>query len=257
MFFQALIIALWSGFCILDQRGLHLGFRKPLLAGVVVGFILGEPLEGLVIAGTLELMWLGTNAIGAYTPPDVISGSIVGVAIGIISGQGEAVGIGVGITVAMLVQQLDMLATTLNIFLVHKADKVVECGEFDKIKYLHFLGGLNYFLSRAIPVFLCIYFGSTLIESVLTVVPACVLTGLTIASKIIPAVGLAMLLSMMMKKNMWIFFLIGFALANFMGLSTIAIAIIAFALAGLYGLIIEKQDSICSVTNVDNKEYDL
>ena len=210
MLVKALIIAIWAGVCTLDQRGLHLGFRKPLLAGVVVGFILGEPLEGLIIAGTLELMWLGTNAIGAYQPPDVISGSIVGVAIGIISGQGEAAGVAVGITVALLVQQLDMLATTLNVFLVHKADKVIESGEFDKINYLHYLGGLNYFLSRAIPVFLCIYFGSSLIETILAAVPEWVLNGLTIASKIIPAVGLAMLLSMMMKKNMWIFFLIGF-----------------------------------------------
>lgn len=257
MLLKALIIALWSGVCILDQRGLHLGFRKPLLAGVVVGFILGEPLEGLIIAGTLELMWLGTNAIGAYQPPDVISGSIVGVAIGILSGEGQAAGVAVGITVALLVQQLDMLATTLNIFYVHKADKVIESGEFDKIKKLHFMGGFNYFISRAIPVFLCIYFGAPLIESILEVIPKWFLSGMTVASKIIPAVGLAMLLSMMVQKNMWIFFLIGFVLSNFMGLSTIAIAFVAFAFAGLYGLILDKHDKTASINSAADKEYDL
>lgn len=257
MLVKAIIIALWSGFCMLDQRGLHLGFRKPLLAGVVVGFILGNPLQGLMIAGSLELMWLGTNAIGAYQPPDVISGAIVGVAIGILSGEGEAAAVAVGITVAMLVQQLDMLVTTLNIFLVHKADEVAENGDFDKITSLHFLGGLNFFLSRAIPVFLCIYFGAPLIENILTVVPAWVLTGLGIASKIIPAVGLAMLLSMMLRKNMWIFFIIGFAFANFMQLSTVAIALFAFAFAGIYGLIIDNQTIPVMHLPQESKEYDL
>lgn len=100
MFLNALLVAAWAGLCALDQFGPHLGFRKPLLAGVVVGFILGDPMQGLIIAGTLELMWLGTNNVGAYQPPDVISGAVVGVAIGILSGGGSEAGVAVAIPVA-------------------------------------------------------------------------------------------------------------------------------------------------------------
>lgn len=38
----ALLLAAWAGLCALDQFGPHLGFRKPLLASIGVGLILGD-----------------------------------------------------------------------------------------------------------------------------------------------------------------------------------------------------------------------
>lgn len=80
---QALLLAIWAGLCTWDQFGPHLGFRKPLLASVGVGIILGDMTTAIMIGATMELMWLGVNNIGAYVPPDVISGTIVGAALGI------------------------------------------------------------------------------------------------------------------------------------------------------------------------------
>lgn len=256
MLLNAILIAIWSGFCALDQFGPHLGFRKPLLAGVIVGFILGDPLQGLIIAGTLELMWLGTNNIGAYQPPDVISGSIVGVAIGILSGgggeAGVSAGVAVAIPVALLVQQLSMVVMTMNVSLVHKADSIVESGKFYEIDKLQYLGGLSFFMSRAIPVFIAVYLGAPAVEAVLDFIPAFIMTGLAVASKIIPAVGLAMLLSMMMKKDMWIFLTLGFTLATFLQLPTIAIASIAICFAALYDMIINRNVQVSADSNSDS-----
>lgn len=267
MLVKSLIIAIWAGFCALDQFGPHLGFRRPLLAGFVVGIILGDPVNGLIIAGTLELMWLGTNNVGAYQPPDVISGGVVGVAIGILSGKGSAAGVAVAIPVALLVQQLSMIIMTTNVYLVHKADKVVETGEFGKIDKLQYMGALFFFLSRAIPVFIAIYLGSGAINAVLNFVPDNIMTGLTVASKIIPAVGLGMLLSMMMKKDMWIFLTLGFTFATFLKLPTIAVAAIALCFAALYDMIVNKssnkadEDTSDDTTKVivadDEGSYDL
>ena len=53
MLFKAILIAAWAGLCALDQFGPHLGFRKPLLAGVVVGIILGDFTQGLIIDVTI------------------------------------------------------------------------------------------------------------------------------------------------------------------------------------------------------------
>ncbi|CIY38253.1 MULTISPECIES: PTS sugar transporter subunit IIC [unclassified Streptococcus] len=240
MIFKALIVAIWAGLCALDQFGPHLGFRKPLLAGVVVGFLLGDPGQGLIIAGTLELLWLGTNNVGAYQPPDVISGAVVGVAIGILSGGGEAAGVAVAVPVALLVQQLSMIIMTTNVSLVHTADKIVQSGKFGKIDKLQYLGGLFFFLSRAVPVFISVWLGAPAVEAALGVIPAFALTGLTVASKLIPAVGLAMLLSMMLKKNMWIFLTLGFALATFLQIPTVGIAIFALAAAALYDILMNR-----------------
>ena len=76
----------------------------------------------------MELMWLGVNNIGAYVPPDVISGTIVGAALGIMGGGDTAAAIAlavaIGIPTATLVQQLNILVMTTNVSLVHGADTV-------------------------------------------------------------------------------------------------------------------------------------
>ena len=87
---QALLLAIWAGLCTWDQFGPHLGFRKPLLASVGIGIILGDMKTAIMIRVTMELMWLGVNNIGAYVQPDVISGTIVGADLGIMGGGSTA-----------------------------------------------------------------------------------------------------------------------------------------------------------------------
>ncbi len=90
---QALLLAIWAGLCTWDQFGPHLGFRKPLLASVGIGIILGDMKTAIMIRVTMELMWLGVNNIGAYVQPDVISGTIAGADLGIMGGGSTAAAI--------------------------------------------------------------------------------------------------------------------------------------------------------------------
>lgn len=255
MLIKAILVAIWAGICAWDQYGPHLGFRKPLLVGAITGLILGDLRQGLIIGATLELMWLGVNNVGTYVPPDVISGSVVGVAIGILSGGGEAAGIAIAIPVSLLVQQLDMLCKTFSISLVHKADKIAETGDFDKIDKLQYMGAGLIFLSRAFPTFIAVFLGASAIDSIMAFIPASVMTGLTVASKVIPAVGIAMLLTMMLKKNMWMFLVLGFTLTTYLGLPTLALALIGACFAGIYDLIMAKKEKETTV-NVSTVEVD-
>ncbi|MBS4803532.1 MAG: PTS sugar transporter subunit IIC [Clostridium sp.] len=250
MLIKAILVAVWAGICAWDQYGPHLGFRKPLLAGAVTGLILGDLRQGLIIGATLELMWLGVNNVGTYVPPDVISGSVVGVAIGILSGGGEAAGIAIAIPVSLLVQQLDMLCKTLSISLVHKADKIAETGDFDKIDKLQYMGAGLIFLSRAFPTFIAVFLGASAIDSIMAFIPASIMTGLTVASKVIPAVGIAMLLTMMLKKNMWMFLVLGFTLTTYLGIPTLALALIGACFAGIYDLIMTKKEKEVAVNSI-------
>ena len=92
---------------------------------------------------------------------------------------------------------------------MHAADKAAEECNYKKIALLHYTGGFTFFLSRAVPVFIAIFAGSAVIESILAAIPAQILGGFTVASKVIPAVGLALLLTMMLKKHMWMFLILG------------------------------------------------
>lgn len=241
---QALLLAVWAGLCTWDQYGPHLGFRKPLLASVGVGLILGDMTTAVIIGATMELMWLGVNNIGAYVPPDVISGTIVGCALGIMSGgdvaSDTALAVAIGIPTATLVQQLNILVMTTNITWLHRADKAALTGDFKRLDGWFWAGAASFFLTRAVPVFIACGVGSFVIEDIMaflqTQVPW-VLTGFSIAGGMMPAVGLAMLLTMMLKKEMWIFLIGGFVLAAYLGVPTMGIALAAVAVAGFYDFV--------------------
>lgn len=268
---QAILLALWAGLCDLDQLGPHLGFRKPLLASVGVGIILGDLPLAIMIGATMELMWLGVNNIGAYVPPDVISGTIVGASLGIMSGgstsEAIALAVAVGVPTATLVQQLNMLVMTTNVAMVHGADKAALSGEFKSINRFYWMGAACFFLTRAVPTFIATGIGSYVIEDIMAFLQndvPWVLSGFSLAGGMMPAVGLAMLLTMMIKKDMWIFLLIGFALNAYLSVPTLGVAILAAAAAGFYDLVIEGQKkpgaapAIETVTSDDDgEEYDL
>jgi len=232
----------------LGQFGPHLGFRKPLLASVGVGIILGDMTTAIMIGATMELMWLGVNNIGAYVPPDVISGTIVGAALGIMgstdTASAIALAVAIGIPTATLVQQLNILVMTTNVSLVHAADKAVLSGKFNAVNKYFWAGAFCFFLTRAVPVFIATGIGSFVIEDIMAFLQnqvPWVLSGFSTAGGMMPAVGLAMLLTMMMKKNMWIFLLIGFVMAAFLNVPTVGIALAACAAAGVWDVITEGQ----------------
>lgn len=248
---QALLLAVWAGLCTWDQYGPHLGFRKPLLASVGVGIIMGDLTTAIIIGATMELMWLGVNNIGAYVPPDVISGTIVGCALGIMSGGDQAsqiaLAVAIGIPTATLVQQLNILVMTTNITWLHQADKEALTGNFKAIDKWYWAGAASFFLTRAVPVFIACGVGSFVIEDIMAFLQnqvPWVLSGFSIAGGMMPAVGLAMLLTMMLKKEMWIFLIGGFVLAAYMGVPTMGIALVAVAVAGFYDFVIEGRKGI-------------
>lgn len=265
---QAFLLALWAGLCEWDQLGPHIGFRKPLLASVGVGIILGDLPTAIMIGATMELMWLGVNNIGAYVPPDVISGTIVGAALGIMSGGDTATAISlavaVGIPTATLVQQLNILVMTTNISLVHAADKAVLSGKFNAVNKYYWTGAICFFLTRAVPVFIATGIGSFVVTDIMAFLQnqvPWVLSGFATAGGMMPAVGLAMLLTMMMKKQMWIFLILGFVLSAYLKLPVMGIALAACALGGLYDVIIEgqknKAPAVVAAVVEEDEEYDL
>ncbi len=67
------------------------------------------------------------------------------------------------------------------------------------------------------------------------------MTGLNVAGGMLPAIGFAMLLNMMLKKNMWPYLLVGFVFSAFLNLSTIGIALLGVAIVFLLSM---KSNSV-------------
>lgn len=266
---QALTIAAWAGLCSFDDQGPQM-LRRPLLVGPVVGLILGDMTSGLIISGTLELMWMGLGNMAGYVTPDMIVGTIVGVTVSITSGigsspEGVAAGVAAATTVAVIVQQLVVLFRVLKQFFEPWANRIAKAGDFSGIMKINIVASTMDFSLRAIPTFLIVYFQSGVVDRVLEAIPTNILSGLGTASAILPAVGLSILMTLMMKGILWPFLIFGFVLSTYLGLDILPVALISLPFAIIYNFIMEIRDRQnegtaipAGATSIDEDEgYDL
>ena len=85
---QAILIGLVAALGVFgDQLG-SLYINRPIILGPIVGLILGDVQQGVIIGATLELFFMGAVSIGAYIPPDVIVGGTLATAFAISMGSG-------------------------------------------------------------------------------------------------------------------------------------------------------------------------
>ena len=235
MLTQAILVAIWAGICSLDDVGPQM-LRRPLLTGTVAGIIMGDMVQGLAIGATLELMWMGVGNVGAYSAPDIVAGAIIGVSLGISTDGGVATGVALALPVSILCQQLLILWRSFACFLNPWAEKSIQNGNYKGLVKVHYFSTPIWFLIRAVPCFLAIYFGSDLIKTILDAIPKNIIDGMGVASKLIPAVGICILLLMLLKGSMWFFFLLGFVLTSYLKLPIIPVTFVALAFAVLYDM---------------------
>ncbi|MCD5001973.1 PTS sugar transporter subunit IIC [Enterococcus saccharolyticus] len=268
---QALLIAAWAGYCSYDDVAPQM-LRRPLLVGPLVGLILGDMTTALIISATLELMWMGLGNMAGYQTPDMIVGTILGVTVSITSGtgaspEGIAAGVAAATTVAILVQQLLVMTRVLKQFFEPWANRLAKEGDLDGMMKINLVALVIQFLLRAVPTFIVVYFQAGVVDRILNVVPDNVLGGLGIASAILPAVGLSILMTLMMEGILWPFLLLGFVLSGYLELGILPITLISLSFAIIYSFIMEiidRQNDMASVPtggavqNIDEDEgYDL
>ena len=119
-----------------------------------------------------------------------------------------------------------------------RAQKAAEEADTKGITMNHLvLPQITTFLLRAVPIFLAIYFGQGLVESLLSSVPQVVTDVISVLGGVLPALGIAMLMNIVIKEPAhFIFFFVGFVLMAFAGLSMIALVFISALVAYIYYL---------------------
>ena len=215
--------------------------NRPLVLGPLVGLVLGDFTQGIIIGATLELIFMGNIKVGAAIPPDVITGGVLGTAFAIISGKGPAVALALAVPISILAE---MVVSGLFIFRAgfnKKFTEYAEQGDWNKLQWLHILSGLLKPLLMGLITFLALLLGADVMKSFLDQIPEWVNTGLQVAGNILPALGFALLMNVMFNKKVAPYFFLGFILSSYVKLPMIAI--------GALGVIIALI-----VTNLGHKE---
>jgi PTS system mannose-specific IIC component len=126
---------------------LQIMISRPLVAGPLVGLLLGDALTGLTIGMLLELLWLCRMPVGASIPHDDTQVTIGATTLAIaLSGT---VGGGVGLTLCALLialplgkigQIVERTVRTRNQLLAAAAQRALHLGGLPAIERLHLLG---------------------------------------------------------------------------------------------------------------------
>ena len=205
---------------------------RPLVLGPLVGLAMGDLQAGCVIGATIELAMMGAVGVGAALPPEVVSGAILGTAFAISGGRDAGMAVALGLPIAKLVMLLrNFLFIVVVPLFANRADKYAAEGDIKGVARMHWFGGIfGMYLPMAVLVAIAYYAGSGVMQNVLDAIPQFVQNGLTISAGILPALGFAILLRMILNKKIAAFLAIGFVLTAYVGLPVLGVAIMAVSI---------------------------
>ncbi|CAM5597194.1 PTS system sorbose-specific EIIC component [Streptomyces afghaniensis] len=219
---------------------------RPIVLGPLVGLALGNLEAGCIIGATLELAFMGAVGVGAALPPEVVSGSVLGTAFAIIGDKDAGMAVALGLPIAMLVMMLrNFLFIAIVPLFANKADKYAAAGNLKGVSRMHWYGGIfGMYLPLAILTTLSFYLGSNVMENVLNMIPTFIQDGLSISAGILPALGFAILLRMILNKKIVPFLFIGLILTAYLNLPVLAVAILAVCIVFIMSQTSEKQMAV-------------
>lgn len=203
MLTDALLIALLAGLAGVDLFDGLTHFHRPVVMGPLVGLILGDVYTGLLVGGTLELVWMGMVPLAGAQPPNVVIGGVIGTAFAILTKADPKVAIGVAVPFSIAVQGCITLLFTLFSPMMHRCDRMVKELNWRGVERVNYLGIGILFIFYFVVAFLPIYFGADAASAMVQKAPGWLLDGLAVAGGMMPAIGFSLLMKVMMKKPTW------------------------------------------------------
>ena len=229
---QAILIAGVVALANLDGSLLgEMKFREPIVTGFLVGLILGDVSQGLIIGATLQVIWMGATGIGPTAQLDIGAGGTIGTAIAMLTGQGPEIAITFGLPVAVIMQFLNTLLMTGYSVWMHHVDNIIDDLKEKQMVFIHIACGMITASIYAILTFLLMYFGQSTIDILVSGLPDWADRGLGAVAVLLPALGFALLLNILFEKKLIPFLIVGFVITAYSNLDTIAITLLGLAVA--------------------------
>ena len=235
--FQGLLLAVATFIIAIDHQWEVFFWFRPIVVSFVTGIILGDVQLGLATGAVAELAYLGLLTVGGTVPPDPLTAGIMTTVIAYTTGQSAEVALGLSLPFALLAQWVGIIFNSSYSALMAPLDKAAQEADIPKFKTIVYGAVAFKALVIAVVIFLSTYALQGPITQFVNSFPVWLVHGFQIAGGVLPAVGLALLLRIMLKASNFPYLLIGFLMASFLNLNNIlpiALAGIAFALIGYY-----------------------
>ena len=237
---QCILVSMVHVLSILDGRILGQNLlNTPIVEATLVGLICGDVQTGLVMGATLQLIFMGFVGIGVTSLPNSSAGTILAVAFAIMSHLSADSAIALSMPIALLFQPCGIIPRIINNIWNPKCDAAAERGDFKAIERYYWLGVVVFAIVYFVLMFLALYSGA--VETIINFIPEVVMNGLTKASSVLPALGIALLMNYIMDKDATPFIFLGFILAAFLGVSSLGVAGLGAVIAVVYYNMVQRK----------------
>ena len=230
---QCVLVGLWTAFCITGMlTGTYLTRCLVMAAGV--GVILGDVQTGLAMGAVGELAFLGFGvSSGGSVPPNPVGPGIVGTVLAItMKGQGidTEAALAYSFPFAILVQFLITGIYTISTGFPEKAKRAVDAGRYGRYCLLA-NGTILMFAGAGFVIGFASAFHAQGLGNLIAAIPEWLTGGLGTAGKMLPAVGFAVILSVMCGWDTGPFVILGYGAAAYLNVPVIGIALFSAAFA--------------------------
>ncbi len=191
---------------------------QPIVAGPFVGWLLGDPTAGIVIGAMLELIWVLDLPIGTFVPANATIGTISATAVAVLGSPGGAslpvIGFSIVLTTVLvpITMKADNLVRQWNARFTDAALAPSDAGGSAALARIQYAGlGLFFLKSFLLYIlFIPIGIGAVLLFGRL---PDVFHRALLLFVKMLPAVGVSLVVSKLSVRTFDLYFLLGFACA--------------------------------------------
>jgi PTS system mannose-specific IIC component len=147
---------------------------RPIVAGPLTGWLLGNPLTGMEVGMLLELLWLGRLPVGAAIPPDdtqvAVGATVLALTVGPFLGMKGMPFVILSVLIAIPLgkfgQIFDRLARYANDRLAISGEKALMAGNIKGLERCHLYGLVSFALSSLATAVVIVLVGSFVLYTV-------------------------------------------------------------------------------------------
>ncbi|WP_392558769.1 PTS mannose/fructose/sorbose/N-acetylgalactosamine transporter subunit IIC [Orbus mooreae] len=252
-FFQAAIIAIWVALVMSRALGgatLTLRFT-PLMTGLVVGVVFGDIAQAMMITAAIQLMYMGVFSPGGQMPSEPAVAAAIAVPVALLSNMQPTAAVGIAVPVGLLGSYLYQFRFFVNTFIMQKfTEKYAEQGNSSGLTFsIIILPTICSFIIFIPFIFVVLYYGAPVIADIIRQNEGNIVFHiLSVIGGGLAAVGIALTVYVIGKRNYVIFFVLAYFLAvttKSLNITMVTYAIIGAIIAFLFVLV--KSETFNSV----------
>lgn len=226
--------------------------ERPLVVGMIAGLIFGDVRTGVLIGASLEAIFMGAVDIGGALSAEPVTATVLATTFAITLHVNTKAALALAVPIGVFGAFISMFLknVVMNIF-APLVDKAADKDDPKMLTRLHYgMWVANYF-TYSLVTFFAVLAGAKPVQHLVNQIPANLMAGLSATGGLLPAVGFAILMRMLWSKQLSPYYFLGFILAAYMNLPSVAVAAIGVIIVVLQWMR-DKQ-----VMDLENKQKEL